>query len=339
MMGALGFALATGVGASEEVRELTPPEMAEARGGVSVTRNTVYGGFGEDNVPFSFNYTSSSTTTQYLGIFAGSTKTASLTVAAGASGTWNTRTNWPISGTHLETVKYTPDTSTWSTSYTGVNRSISTNVRMLLVRGWNTRIAGVGTAINFTQLQQVIDEFNTLYGDTTRSVDAIFTQCSTSGAQVQLRLEGVYGQIDLANCANPVVPPPAFSVDPCTEEVFNETTSNGTNLTRVNLVFVPGIDGAVAFHHRGEHYDTNREYWIALRAGDITSARFPRLLAHELTHWVWPNGGVSHVTTGCDGTVNANVMCANWGLQGRRLTTDQCTDLHQEPVPYYRDWN
>jgi len=202
----------------------------------------------------------------------------------------------------------------------------------------------VGTAVSAEQLGQVLDNLDVIYyGDTTRSTDAIFTQCAddySSGQQMQLRLEGVYGQLNLTDCSNPVIPPVAFSADACTEQAFNQTTGNGTNLTRLNIVFVPSISGAIAFHHRGEHYNSNREYWIALEAGSITSARFPRLLAHELTHWLWPSaGGAIHVTTGCDGTNNANIMCGTWAGQGRRLTTAQCSDIYNNAPPYYYDWN
>jgi hypothetical protein len=269
-------------------------------------------------------------------------------VAGSSTGNWSARTNWPLTGWHHFKTKYNQN-NTWYDSYHGNSHELNKNLKMIRVRLWNSTIGGVSTSVTGSQMSTVIDNLDWAYNAlTTNSVDAINLQCPQNG-RMQFRFSGT-SSTTLSQCANPLPWDtngafPRFGLSAaCVNQAYNNTTSNGSNVTNLHIVVVPSIQPATVggFHIRGNSASNPTWYWIAIEEAWFADPDLAMMVAHEIGHWLYyPDQGEHFEDFGgsCSSTVgdpNNNLMCRQGG---RRLTSAQCSGAAGAQPFYYVDHN
>jgi hypothetical protein len=150
--------------------------------------------------------------------------------------------------------------------------------------------------------------------------------------KIQYRLDPTMGNLALSKCTNPPQVPPD-SGDACLTEVYNKTTNNGADLSKLNIVFVPKPDCCNGWHS----HLANGQYWVAIADSFIGAPNLRLLIAHELGHMRL--GHRADADPGCVGGASTNyVMCSALGNDGRVFSASECTSLRTPPA-YVQDHN
>lgn len=267
------------------VRTLSGDEAASVRGGVGVDSYHAHTSSSEDNLAFNIDWATNPAyqgTAQTVGIFENDTKLQTREVS-GASGTWKTRTLWPISGYKTFKFKWLDASYAWTTTYSGGTHRVNPDIHMVKIRIWNTTIDGVTTAVNYSAMKAVIDNLNFNYlWESTNSVDALFSQCLPSKT-MQLRLVGV-STLTLGQCDYPIPglsgSAPYYGIDSdCIDEMADDSTADGSNTTNLIILNNMGDNG---WHLRGASTSNPTWHAIAVKESWTTDPGFIRTLAHEL---------------------------------------------------------
>lgn len=354
-------------------RPLTANEMKDAVGGIGTgaVEPSAQSQSGYDNIAFSLEWLKLSNDPMTYVVFADSTKTASRVISTAGHEIWSTRTRWPTDGTYrILRTGWFAENGSGDINYSGASHRVHPNVRMINVRFWNTIVNGVSTGISWSQVDRVVDNMDHNYAwNITQSIDAIYGQCSTLSQRMQFRNAGTPTLTMPASCPHPLPHPLPTN---CMQDLYNVTTSGGTDNTSLNVIFFRDAPWN-GIHGRRPDTANPTAYLIGIRSSRVSDPGFPATLAHEIGHYLlhpinlYPQdhaptyncGEAGEPVCGSDPArcgmmlfagsrqpacvETNNLMCAGTdGFCGRRVTTgtgSQCARAASQWPFYYQDHN